>query len=237
MRIANFNIRATPPMSSGAVRHDLRLARDLNPDVVCWQELGRWTRYRRMLGQEFTTRNGWLHFHARRRNLVSVNTDVLRVLRSRSVRLTRGNAVLPQPARFTNEVVVVPRLLDRHKVAVLCSHFDNGAYNGRWRPEWNRKLRRRRWDKQFEVTREMVHRLHEEGITVLGAGDYNRRNLERFHPEQVWLSERGIMKMWMVPAPGVRGSTTQRLVVEDYALRTDHPGLCATVALRGRAGP
>lgn len=229
MRLANFNIRANPPMRRRRVRADLRVAHDTRARVLCWQELAKLPWYRSILKQVFPAREGWVHLHLKHRNATSVDTEVFRIVRTRQHRLTGGNPLLPQPARWTNETVIQSLIFDEYLVAVLNSHFDNGGYNGRWRPGWNRRARQKRWDRQFGKTQRLVHRLHEEGLDVVGSGDYNRERMPKFHPDQVWLLENGIMKMWVVPAAGARTRSIDPVTIAERALFTDHPGMVVTV--------
>jgi hypothetical protein len=228
VRVANFNIRATPPMRAQRVRSDLRVAKALLASVVFWQELGKIPWYRRILRTIFPTAEGWRHFHLDRRTAISVDTDRCTVRWELSHKLTGGDARLPQPSRYTNEVVVEYGPLDQKEAALLSSHFDNGGYNGRWRPDWNRKIRRRRWDVQFAETREIVREHHEAGRWVYGGMDINRRRPPKFHPKQEWLAVDEVSALYCVPPPGVELKVSDVVVIPEHGLFTDHAGLAAT---------
>lgn len=225
MRLANFNIRATPRMRARRVRQDLRVARATDARVINWQELGKYASYKKILHEVFAPRNGWVHLHLDTPTIQSVNTNHFKVLRHFSVKLTKGDRRLPQPPRYTNVVVVE----DKHTglvIAVLDSHFANGKYK-RLLPKWNRKARARLWDTQFYGTCDIVHELHDEGLHVTGSGDYNDRDFPKFHPDQVDVVKADVTKIWYVPAPNRQLYAKDVITIKN--LWTDHHGTATTL--------
>lgn len=229
MRLANFNIRATPPMRRRHVRADLRVAKDTRAKIFTWQELAKLPWYRTILKQIFPVQEGWLHFHLKHRCATTVNARAYDVLRVRTHRLTKGRALIPQPARWCNEVVLRSLVFDEYDVAVLNAQFTNGGYNGRPRPEWNRALRRKLWDAQYEAVVGLVDELHEEGLDVLLTGDLNRHRIRRFHKDQVDVLVDGVMHLVYIPAAGHTVEVRDAVAIAERLLFTDHAGLVATV--------
>ena len=233
MRLANFNVRATPPMLSRRVRADLRVAKDTRAKVITWQELAKLRRYRRLLREVFPVSEGWWHYHLKRRCAITVNHQAYDVLRVRPHRLSKGRALIPQPSRWANEVVLRSHVFDDYDVAVLSVQLTNGGYNGRRRPEWNRRARQRLWDGQYEKLVEIVDRLHEEGLDVVVTGDLNRHRVRRLHKEQVDVVMDGVMHMLYIPAAGHRIERRHAMAIPEHLLFTDHAGLVATVRRLG----
>lgn len=232
MRFANFNIRATPPMRKSRVLSDLRVALALRPRVVFWQELAKLPWYRRWLKQVFTAKNGWRHCHLKHRTAISVDTDRLKVRWVLVHKLTGGDARLPQPPRYLNEVVAEGRF-DEIEYALLSGHFDNGGYNGRARAKWNEKIRRRRWDAQFAASKEIIAEHHEAGRFVVAGLDINHRRPPKLHPKQIVLAQDEVSLLVAVPPAGRESDleVTDVVVIPEAGLYTDHAGLAATTRL------
>lgn len=232
MRVASFNIKSNPfAMPERKVSHDLHQALRTGARVICWQELTKRRRHRRVLREVFPATRGWQHFHATRkiRTSVSVDTDHYQVLRAIAHQLAPYDPLAGQPKRYANEVALRARAIDRVDTAVFSVHLTNGGYNGRDRGDWLERRRRRLWDRQWATLVELVARRHAEGLDVVVAGDFNRVDIPWLHPAARVLVQHRIDKVIVVPAPGARLEGRRAEVIEKHQLWTDHPGLAVTV--------
>lgn len=232
MEHAHFNIRQTPPMLPRSVRHDIRVARGLDAHVWTWNELIKYRYYRSIVQDVFPSSQGFAHLFWDRKNLITVDTDVYKIVRTFSEKLSPASAAIPNPLRCTNGVVLEAKRDNDGLVdgVILDSHFTNGGYNGRWRP--NRKQRRFRWDDEYEGHRELVHHwVDDEGLPVWGAGDFNRKDMPKFHSRQIWIKQAGIIKMYFVPPKGMDLQKLKVDVITLAELKTDHVGIYARTRL------
>lgn len=234
MRVATFNIKSNPvAMRRRKVCHDLHRAKRTDAEVICWQELTKRARHRKVLRAVFPAVEGWQHFHAtaKIRTSVSVNTDRFQVLRALQHQLARWDPLAGQPKRYANEVVVRSRVLDQVDTAVFSVHLTNGGYNGRDRDNWIERRRRALWDQQWATLVELVAHRHAEGLDVVVAGDFNRVDLPWLHPMARVAVAHRIDKVLVVPAspgPGRLVGRRSEVIGKDQ-LYTDHPGLAVTV--------
>ena len=159
MKLADFNIRATPPQRSKRVREDLELALALGLHVYCWQELGKYKRYIRILKRVFG-RDRWRHLFEGKRNIITLRRKRFHVLDTRTKLLSKAAGWLPQPKRLANAVL----LRDKYTGDVdwvVNFHLTNGAKNRRWFPRRIKEARVNRWLDEVDDLRAFVAELLE----------------------------------------------------------------------------
>lgn len=232
VRIALFNIRQTPPMRQASVIHDLREARKTHAQVIVWNELIKYRRYRQALRAVFPRRQGYRHTFLDQRNATTVDLADVSIIGRVPHKLTDGARWLPQPPRYANQLILRDFVSDE-VFDVYNLQFTNGGYNGRWRPKFNRNARKRLWDTQFEKTKRHVrHTVDIKGRVAIIAGDTNRVKMPQFHERQVVLAEYGLMKIYGVAPEGYDITVLRRKVISETQLKTDHPGLWVAVRIK-----
>lgn len=213
MRLVYCNERATPPMPARKVKEDLDFIKGLVVTVVAWSEITKWPYYRRLLRTVFGGR--FRHLFMKDKNPFTVRQRWTVVAKD-SVALTKGKAWIPQPRRVTNWMLIKR---NHQEYIVVLSHFTNGAFKRKY---LNRAARLKLWLIQFAKTRVLVKWLMMTypGIPIIGVGDYNNADMEKFVPEQEWLAGlNNIVKAWVI-------DTDARVNVRAHMekdVNTDHP--------------
>lgn len=219
MRGILVNLRATPPMRKAKVMEDLADVLAVDPTWVAWNELGKWARYRDWLLTVFIP-SVWLHLFLDARNIVSLRADRYEVVGKASQLLHEGLAGV-NPARFNNVVFVRDRVTGA-VFAILNAHLANGAFNRKHlATRWWRRLAHAKGLAGVTETAELCYGL---GISCIGVGDYNQVVTPDLHAGMVWLFNDGLMKMWLLEAPG--GATFENVETHSIpkkALNTDKP--------------
>lgn len=232
IKISNWNIRATPPMRQRSVVHDLRTARLEGSEVYCWQELAKIERYKQALRAVLPKHQGWNHSFMRKRNAISVDTTQVKVIKRKPHRLTDGKFWIPQPPRYANQLLVED-LIAQDPHDIYNCHFTNGGYNGRWRPAFNRRARKRLWDKQYEKTCELIAKsVNEQKRLAVVTGDFNREDMPELHPRQKIVLQDGIMKVIVIPPKDVDIEIVYKRTIPKYSLKTDKAGLVVMIRVR-----
>jgi hypothetical protein len=111
------------------------------------------------------------------------------------------------------------------------THYVSSAWNSR--PVSHKAWRKRQWVKEWHNQQQVVERLSERGLAILGGGDFNRVRLPRFTDRQVNLNHGSIDHLWAIPGPGGRVDLqgTRR-----YGhLYSDHDAVVGRVQLKTRA--
>ena len=160
-----------------------------------------------------------------------LNPKLFRVIRSYSVK-THGGFLKLTPTRKV--CVTLAETVKGHiPVGFVESHYVNKGMHiprAKRKTEFRQKLHLR----HFNTEAGIVNKLVEAGFTVFGAEDTNKVHQAKYHPNQVWVHNEGIDKMWYVPASNVNVYVVHKEVVTDTHtfLNTDHPALFAVVDLR-----
>ena len=232
MDLANFNIRATPRMPIKFVYHDLRVAKGLDASIYNWQEIAKYWLYRRALKKMFPGPR-WQHLFLNKRTPITIDTHVFGIGRTYTKKLSKADPRLPNPPRYANAVELT-EIATGEEFVDIDAHFTNGGFNDE-HPR-TKKIRNKRWHKEFKGHCDFVNEFVEAGKTVVGSGDYNRRKMPKFHPNQINIVEDGVTLMWIVPGKGkVVGIHDVKRIATKY-LKTDHAGLSARVNVH-KGGP
>ncbi len=223
--LANFNIRATPRMRIKFVYHDLRMAKDLKASIYNWQEIAKYWLYRRALKKVFPGPR-WRHLFLNKRTPITIDTYDFDIGKTYTRKLSKADPRLPNPPRYANAVELT-EIETGEEYVDIDAHFTNGGFNNS-HPR-TKKIRAKRWHNEFSEHKDFVHGFVEQGKTVVGSGDYNRKNPPKFHPNQINIVADGVMLMWVVPGKGkVVGISDVKRIAEKF-LNTDHAGLYAAV--------
>lgn len=224
MKIADFNIRATPPQRSKRVKADLELAMALGQLVYCWQELGKFARYVRVLKAVFT-RDRWRHLFEGKRNIITIRRRRFHVLEMRSKVLSPAAPWLPQPKRIANAVLLKDKLTDAVDW-VVNFHQTNGAKNPRWFPRKIKEARQRRWHDEVEDMTDFIAELlaYCEAPVWLCA-DSNSPHMPTLHKDQLDLVSDAPMHISLVRPGGAGPQRVRRAKIAVDRLNTDHGAL------------
>lgn len=84
-------------------------------------------------------------------------------------------------------------------VVFMNTHFVSGAWSDR--EVEDRQWRRKKWNVHYAKMKSQILAFHKKGVDVVFGGDFNRHQVAEFHPNQVWLANRGIDKIGIVRAP------------------------------------
>jgi exonuclease III len=117
-------------------------------------------------------------------------------------------------------------------VAFTNGHLINKAWNDREKDPEIERIRRQYWNTGWEVWKAQVEELrNERNLTTFITGDFNRREVKRFHHRQEWLDAAGIDKIAYVPGPE-RNNAPKFEVLERWTVNT--PSDHHVNAVRGR---
>lgn len=196
---------------------------DQQADFVGWQEIAP-RRYRRAVGR--------LPSKVRFLNTpVPVSFPKDWVVLDTARILTHKGRRLVTPHRWI--VVALLREKKTNKVfALVNTHYVSGAWNNKrkFQKEW----RKTAWNHHHRLHRKVVRRLVNNGISVIGTGDFNRENVRKLNRRQKWLNNGRIDKIFKVNAP--HGVRLRREGAGVENLHSDHNMLKAYVTIRKRKG-
>jgi hypothetical protein len=209
--VATLNVRSNPEMVQRRVVHDVRRAVAIAA-VVLWQEIGP-TRYKNALR---ALAGLWRHAHLRLAIPISWDAEEFERLGSGHQRTHRGRATA-SPARYLSWVILRHRETGA-EVVFLNTHFVSGAWNDKRKTF--KAWRRRMWLRHYAALEAKVAQFHDQGYTVVGGGDFNRRNVERFHADLEWMSAGGIDYLFVVPGPHDKTNVQGFQVVRNF--ESDH---------------
>lgn len=224
--IATANIRNNPDMRRDFVRADVAKIRRVC-GVAMFQEIG-----------EESDKRDVEHSLGRAWELANRPLDIPIAFKKRiwevveiGFQKMHGGKEKTSPSRFVTWVVLKRRSRRVRKARLICfmnTHFVSGAWN--LKPKRNKAWRRRMWRVHWRKMRELVLDFYNRGITVVFAGDFNRRFVRKFHKAQVWISKRGIDKIGLLVA---RGGTRVRVAgARRVRLHSDHDARVAHIFLR-----
>lgn len=221
-RLFHANIKSNPLMNQARVEFDVARIRKMGRNGG-FNEI-KPARYKKAVDRVF----------GRSYNSVSespqvVNPRLFRVTDSRVVRMHGGFAAMT-PVREVSVLETISR--NGLPVAFLESHYINRGMHKtllQRNPAFRNKLHNRHWTNEALIVVELQSR----SFTIFGGEDTNAHNMPCYVPEQHWIHNDGIDKMWYVPGPDVKVRVLKKEVVSDshVFLNTDHPVLTATISI------
>ena len=217
MLISTANVRGRPLMPQRKVRLDVKTAKSRS-GIVGWQEIGS-DRYKRAVKGIYG--DDWETCQLSVPIPISVRSSNFKILKS-GYQLTHHGKALATPNRYVSWAFVQGRD-NPFKFIVMNTHYVSGAWNNKPKPY--KAWRKRVWEVHWKVQYDLVRGFHNAGYSILGTGDFNRVEVKRFHPDQVWLTKGGIDKLWFLegkhgPQFKQVGDLIRTDMNSDHALKT-----------------
>ena len=231
MLLTTLNIRNNPDMPRRFVVSDARFAKKLSRTrpwrVVLHQEIGEAEDHadvRRAYGP------GWQHFETDTPDPLAL-TRAWHVLEHGQEKLHGGLAHV-SPTRLLTWVVAQPRRPHRPvpPVAIINTHYVSGAFThpGQAREDW----RRAHWDIGHASHGALVRTFNAEGLTVIGAGDFNRPGeVPDLSPACRWVANARYDHVYVSEAKGGTRVHPGKVTVRRRGLHTDHPAVSVVLDL------
>lgn len=230
MWLATLNVRNNPDMPRRWVREDAQrvsaLTRTKPLRVVLWQEIGE-AEDLRDIGSRL-----WPHrtIHGGTRQPITVSPG-FRVLET-GVEHLHGGLARVSPGRIAPWAILAhpnPRV---GRFVVVNVHYVSGAFsNPGQRGEAWRDLQ---WDVGHQAVAGLVRDFRDDGLPVMGGGDFNRRTeLPDLTPTTRWIAQAGYDHLFL-DAQRVQGRPwwrSDRHQVHRGGLHTDHPLVVAKVSV------
>lgn len=231
MFLTTLNVRNNPDMPRRHVREDARYA----------GRLGRRRPWRAVLLQEIGEAEdhvdvaaglgrGWQHTE-------TDTPDPLALTRGWHIletgqELLHGGLAKVSPTRLMTWAVVQPRRPHPavHPVALVNVHYVSGAYShpGQAAEAW----RRVHWSVGHAIHGQLVRDFNAEGLTVIGAGDFNRKgDVPDLSPSCRWVAGSGYDHVYVSEAKGGTRVHPGRVQVNRRGLHTDHPAVSVVLDL------
>lgn len=232
MFLTTLNVRNNPDMPRRFVRSDVSYAMKLGRRhpfrAVLFQEIGEAEDH-----QDVATvmrRRWWQHLHTNRPDPIAL-TRGFHVLES-GVEHLHGGLAHVSPARMATWAVVQPRRPHRpvRPIALVDVHYVSGAFShpGQRGEEW----RRTHWDVGHAGHGALVRTFNAEGLTVVGAGDFNRKgDVPDLSPACRWVAGAGYDHVYVSEAKGGTRAHAGRVQVNRRGLHTDHPAVSVVLDL------
>lgn len=148
--------------------------------------------------------------------------------------LMHHGRALTSPNRYVAWVVMAKKNRSNRakRAKIICfmnSHFVSGAWNKRLK--LHKKWRKEAWNQHWGRMKELVLFFYHNGITVIFGGDFNRRDVEKFHERQRWLVQHGIDKIGVLVSR--RGGTRVSAVESGHEkTASDHDAVWAKLDMR-----
>lgn len=188
--VATANVKCKPLMPQNFVEEDIHDVADI-ASVVLWQEIVP-KRYKdAVLGLGAA----WDHVYLAKDTPISWRKNIWEY-----VDQGKHQAVAPKKGITNGRYIVWVDL--RHKksgkvVRFTNSHFISKAFHHRF--VMFKKWRRQAWMNHYHAYMILCTKWKDEGLTVIGGGDYNRTDCPKFIPEQTWMTNgKGIDYLWVL---------------------------------------
>jgi hypothetical protein len=223
MLLSTANIMGNPLMTQKRVVHDAKVAKSRST-IIGWQEINA-ARYKRAINETYLS--DWETTQLDTPIPISVRSSQFKILKS-GYQLAHHGRALASPNRGYTWALVSGRDYPA-KFIVVNSHFVSGAWNSKAKP--HKAWRKRMWEVHWRVLQTAVLDMHKAGYAVLGTGDYNRVDVKKFHPDQHWLTQGGIDKLWWLQGPN-EPKFLEVDKVQTTGLRSDHALRTSRIRLR-----
>lgn len=223
MLISTANIKhGTNPMVQWKVKRDVKTAKSRS-GIVGWQEI-KSARYKDAVRTVY--RDDWETCQLASPIPISVRASNFKILKS-GRQLTHHGRLLTSPDRYVSWAYVQCRD-NPFKFIVMNTHYVSGAWNDK--PKLHKAWRQRMWEVHWRQQQTLVLDAYKAGYSIIGTGDFNRVEVKRFHPDQVWLTKGGIDKLWYLQ--GAHGPRFHQLGdLMRFDLFSDHDLKVARVRL------
>lgn len=193
MLLSTANIMGNPLMRQQKVVADVKTVKSRS-SIVGWQEI-KTDRYKRAVREVYS--DHWDQCELQLPIPISVRTSQFRILKS-GHKLTHYGKAGASPNRYVSWAYVKSTDLP-FKFLVMNTHYVSGAWNNKLK--YAKAWRQRVWEVHWKVQRELVLDAHRAGFSILGTGDFNRIAVQKFHPDQQWLTNHTIDKLWWLEGP------------------------------------
>jgi hypothetical protein len=231
-RVLSLNVKSNPLMSAAKVRADVDRAARLGVDVIMWQEIS--PRYYKDIvrAEDSTGGNGhWRHLLTGYEVPISIRVggDSPWEVRSTGVRKMHGGLAKVSPNRYVTWVKAYNKR--SHQTTVFMNtHMVSGAWNGV--PNKADDWRKRMWNVHFDQQSALVKEFSDRGLTVVYGGDFNRRDMAKFHPRDSRISLHGIDRIGVVRTANDRiEKLVERRTVGGF--NSDHDAKLVRVVVSG----
>jgi hypothetical protein len=229
-RVLYCNIKSNPKMSAAKVLHDL-LAISKRSGNVFLSEIAP-SYYKNAVLSVFKSHKYKIeHLHTENPHII--NGDVFTVDHAAVYWVKKSALAGVSPRRCTT--VSLCHTNDDHKtpVAFMFDHRVSGVLSKKFPYKFrlNSSLRHQ------DLNQRLVKQFVEAGFLVIGGEDSNLHRVPEYHPDQVWVHDAGIDKMWYIPSDKW---TLEVLNCEEITdlhtfLDTDHPALWMSVKIHAKA--
>lgn len=209
MLVSTANIMGNPLMSQKKVVLDVKTVKSRST-VVGWQEISN-ARYKKAVREVYGA--DWETCQLGVSIPISVRASAFKILKSGHQLAHHGKA-LASPNRYIAWAYLADRNDALCKFVLMNTHYVSGAWNNKPKP--HKKWRQRMWHVHYAQQKQLVLDAHRAGFTVVGTGDFNRVDVKKFHPDQHWLENGGIDKLWYL-----EGAHGPKIKVVSAALSTN----------------
>ena len=228
MVMVTSNIKNNPDLPRPQVVHDIDAVRRLG-GVLLWQEIAEQDDRDDL--RKVCPDTEWEHVGLEQEVPLSFWRENWQVLDHGTELLHPGKAHV-SPSRYVQWAKVQRKgSPEVPPVVVMNTHYVSGAFShaGQLAEDWRDKM----WNVAHAAQSTLVQRFLDQGLTVVGGGDFNRTGAwEGFAPGHRWLVHGGYDHLWTCEAPkGARVRLESTGTLGTDKLYTDHAARWAHITL------
>lgn len=220
--VQTLNIKSNPRMPIASVRHDLAMSTSLGSDVIMLQEIKPKDYKQAVEKAKVPGKNGgkWqvIGLAEAIPIMVRVGGDSPWEVAGQGKERMHDGLAKVSPHRMIMWVVLKHKTTGE-KTVFMNTHFVSGAWG---KPKKAQQWRKQMWETHFNKMSAKIREFHQQGLSVVFGGDFNRRIIPNaFAPQERWIVKSGIDKIGFVPAtnkPNLK--VTRRDTVKGF--KSDH---------------